>query len=85
MPSCPALLIRGRLQNQHGVINVVAERIDLLPVAAPTKSRDSGSGAEQISGAVGEAQQLKWQTGDAPAFEDVAADVDAPCHMTGPR
>jgi error-prone DNA polymerase len=38
--SCPALLIRGRLEKQEGVINVVAERIDPLPLGAPTKSRD---------------------------------------------
>ena len=38
--SCPALLIRGRLEKQEGVINVVAERIDPLPIGAPTKSRD---------------------------------------------
>jgi error-prone DNA polymerase len=34
------LLIRGRLEKQEGVINVVAERIDPLPLSAPTKSRD---------------------------------------------
>jgi error-prone DNA polymerase len=38
--SCPALLIRGRLEKQEGVINVNAERIDPLPLHAPTKSRD---------------------------------------------
>jgi error-prone DNA polymerase len=38
--SCPALLIRGRLEKQEGVINVVAERIDPLPLGATTKSRD---------------------------------------------
>ena len=38
--SCPALLIRGRLEKQEGVINVNAERIDPLPLRAPTKSRD---------------------------------------------
>ena len=38
--SCPALLIRGRLEKSEGVINVVAERIDALPLDAPTKSRD---------------------------------------------
>ena len=38
--SCPALLIRGRLEKQDGVINVNAERIDPLPLHAPTKSRD---------------------------------------------
>ena len=37
---CPALLIRGRLEKNEGVINVVAERIDPLPLDATTKSRD---------------------------------------------
>ena len=36
----PALLIRGRLEKVEGVINVVAERLEPLPLAAPTKSRD---------------------------------------------
>jgi error-prone DNA polymerase len=38
--SSPALLVRGRLEKVEGVINVVAERIDPLPLAAPTRSRD---------------------------------------------
>jgi error-prone DNA polymerase len=38
--SCPALLIRGRLEKQEGVVNVNAERIEPLPLHAPTKSRD---------------------------------------------
>ncbi len=38
--SCPALLIRGRLEKQEGVINVVAEVIEPLPLGAPTRSRD---------------------------------------------
>ena len=36
----PALLIRGRLEKVEGVINVVAERLEPLPLGAPTKSRD---------------------------------------------
>ena len=36
----PALLIRGRLERSEGVINVVAERMDPLPVTAGTGSRD---------------------------------------------
>jgi error-prone DNA polymerase len=36
----PALLIRGRLERSEGVINVVAERLDPLPVVAGTRSRD---------------------------------------------
>ncbi|HEY9556883.1 MAG TPA: error-prone DNA polymerase, partial [Acidimicrobiales bacterium] len=36
----PALLIRGRLERAEGVTNVVAERLEPLPLSAPTKSRD---------------------------------------------
>jgi error-prone DNA polymerase len=38
--SCPALLIRGRLEKNEGVINVVAERIEPLPLDGTLKSRD---------------------------------------------
>jgi error-prone DNA polymerase len=38
--SCPALLIRGRLEKNEGVINVVAERIEPLPLDGAMKSRD---------------------------------------------
>jgi error-prone DNA polymerase len=38
--SCPALLIRGRLEKHEGVINVVAERIEPLPLDGSIKSRD---------------------------------------------
>ncbi|MBK9179091.1 MAG: error-prone DNA polymerase [Acidimicrobiales bacterium] len=36
----PALLIRGRLERSEGVINVVAERLEPLPVGGPLRSRD---------------------------------------------
>jgi error-prone DNA polymerase len=36
----PALLIRGRLERSEGVINVVADRLDPLPVAAHVESRN---------------------------------------------
>jgi error-prone DNA polymerase len=36
----PALLIRGRLERSEGVVNVVADRIEAWPLAAPTTSRD---------------------------------------------
>jgi error-prone DNA polymerase len=36
----PALLVRGRLERAEGVINVIAEKLEPLPLAAPTKSRD---------------------------------------------
>jgi len=38
--SCPALLIRGTLERVEGVINVVADRIEPLDLAFPTRSRD---------------------------------------------
>jgi error-prone DNA polymerase len=38
--SAPALLIRGRLEKAEGVINVNAEKMEPLPLAAATKSRD---------------------------------------------
>ncbi|MGQ0519661.1 MAG: error-prone DNA polymerase [Actinomycetota bacterium] len=38
--SCPALLVRGRLERAEGVVNVVAERIEPLDLALPTRSRD---------------------------------------------
>ncbi len=36
----PALLVRGRLERSEGVINIVAESMELLPLTATTKSRD---------------------------------------------
>jgi error-prone DNA polymerase len=36
----PALLIRGRVENAEGVVNVIAERMEPLPLGAPAKSRD---------------------------------------------
>ena len=36
----PALLIRGRLEKYEGVINVVAEKLEPLPVGRAPKSRD---------------------------------------------
>ncbi len=38
--SAPALLIRGRLERAEGVINVVADRIELLDLSMATRSRD---------------------------------------------
>ncbi len=38
--SAPALLVRGRLERAEGVINVIAEKLEPLPLSAPTKSRD---------------------------------------------
>jgi error-prone DNA polymerase len=34
------MVIRGRLERAEGVINVVAERLDPLPMAGKTQSRD---------------------------------------------
>lgn len=36
----PALLVRGRLERSEGVTNVIAERLELLEVPAPARSRD---------------------------------------------
>jgi error-prone DNA polymerase len=36
----PALLVRGRVERQGEVVNVIAERLDPLPLGAPTSSRD---------------------------------------------
>ncbi|MBV9660875.1 MAG: error-prone DNA polymerase [Acidimicrobiales bacterium] len=36
----PALIIRGRLQSTHGVINIIAEHIEALRLIAPNRSRD---------------------------------------------
>jgi error-prone DNA polymerase len=38
--TAPALLVRGRLERAEGVTNVIADRLDPLPLNAPTKSRD---------------------------------------------
>ncbi len=38
--SAPAMLIRGRCERSEGVINIVAERLSLLPVRGSPKSRD---------------------------------------------
>jgi error-prone DNA polymerase len=38
--SAPALLIHGRVEQEEGVINVIAEKIEPLPLDAPTRSRD---------------------------------------------
>ncbi len=38
--SAPALLVRGRLERHEGVVNVVAERLEPLPVGPAPASRD---------------------------------------------
>jgi error-prone DNA polymerase len=38
--SAGALLVRGRVEKVEGVINVVAEKIELLPLGVAVKSRD---------------------------------------------
>jgi error-prone DNA polymerase len=38
--TAPAMVVRGRLESAGGVVNVVAERIELLELAAPTRARD---------------------------------------------
>ena len=36
----PALLVRGRVENAENVVNVIAERMEPLPLGAPSRSRD---------------------------------------------
>ena len=36
----PALLVRGTLERAEGVVNVVADKLEPLPLVAATKSRD---------------------------------------------
>jgi error-prone DNA polymerase len=36
----PALLVRGRIEKEEGVINVVADKLEPLPVGAELRSRD---------------------------------------------
>jgi error-prone DNA polymerase len=38
--TAPALLIRGRLERVDGVTNVIAERIEALPIRTTLRSRD---------------------------------------------
>jgi error-prone DNA polymerase len=38
--SAPAMLVRGRLERSEGVTNVIADKIEPLPLTAPTTSRD---------------------------------------------
>ncbi len=38
--SSPALLVRGRLEKHEGVINVIAERLEALPIKSSLASRD---------------------------------------------
>ena len=38
--SAPAMVVRGRLESVDGVVNVVADRIELLELAVTTRARD---------------------------------------------
>jgi len=38
--TAPALLVRGTVESAQGVVNVVADRLEVLPLGAPTRSRD---------------------------------------------
>jgi len=38
--TAPALLVRGILERADGVVNVIADHLEALPLAAPTHSRD---------------------------------------------
>ena len=43
--SSAALLVRGRLEKVDGVINVVADKLELLPLSARTASRNASMAA----------------------------------------
>ncbi len=38
--TAPALLVRGTLERAEGAVNVVADRLEVLPLTTPTRSRD---------------------------------------------
>lgn len=38
--NAPGMLVRGRVENSEGVVNVIADRISALPLVAETQSRD---------------------------------------------
>src|SRR5690606_11420637 len=38
--TAPAMLVRGRVENAEGVVNLVAERLEPLPLGVATASRD---------------------------------------------
>jgi error-prone DNA polymerase len=38
--TAPGMLVRGRVENAEGVVNVIADRISPLPLAAASRSRD---------------------------------------------
>jgi len=38
--SAPALLVRGRLEKVEGVVNVIADKLEALPLGTPARSRD---------------------------------------------
>ncbi len=38
--TAPALLVRGKLERADGVVNVIADRLEALPLGAPSRSRD---------------------------------------------
>ncbi len=38
--TAPAMLVRGRLERSEGVTNVIADRLEALPLDAPMTSRD---------------------------------------------
>jgi error-prone DNA polymerase len=38
--AAPAMLVRGRLERFEGVTNVIADRLEALPISTSTRSRD---------------------------------------------
>jgi error-prone DNA polymerase len=38
--TAPALLVRGKLEKVEGVVNIIADKLEVLPLGAPVRSRD---------------------------------------------
>ena len=38
--TAPAVLVRGRLERNEGVVNVIAEHLEILPITGAPRSRD---------------------------------------------
>ncbi len=66
----PAMLIRGRLERSEGVINIVAESMELLPLTATrraaTPRRRAQVGGAQVWGALGWGRSGRGATAPPP-------------------
>jgi len=47
--SAPAMLVRGRLERFEGVTNVIADRLEALPLSAPTRGEPSGEASNSAA------------------------------------